>query len=184
MSERSDEQLMLAFANNDAQAFETLYKRHKDAVYRYFLRHIGNPETSSELHQDLWLKVINSKQSYQIKAKFNTWMYTLAHNRLVDWYRRNNLEQQSFQANEDDNPIEGSTDWNPDDELQTMRLSKQLKTCIGKLPFEQREIFLLHQEASLTIPHIADMLQEAVEKIKSRYRYAIDKLRKCLEVIR
>ena len=111
-------------------------------------------------------------------------MYTLAHNRLVDWYRRNNLEQQSFQANEDDNPIEGSTDWNPDDELQTMRLSKQLKHVSANFLFEQREIFLLHQEASLTIPHIADMLQEAVEKIKSRYRYAIDKLRKMSEVIR
>lgn len=183
MTETSDEQLMLAFANNDAQAFDTLYYRHKDAVYRYFLRHTGNTEICQELHQDLWMKIINSKKKYQVKAKFNTWLYTLAHNRLVDWYRRNKLEQQSFLATEDEQQ-NGVTHWNPENELQTRRLAKKLKECISKLPFEQREIFILHQEAALTLPVIADMLKEATEKIKSRYRYAVGKLRKCLEIIK
>lgn len=184
MTEINDEQLMLAFASNDSNSFEILYSRHKDAVYRYFLRHTRNEEISQELHQDLWMKIIKGKSSYQVKAKFTTWLYSLAHNRLVDWYRRNNLEQQSFENKEEETLIDGVTKWNPEDELQSRRLSERLKICISRLPYEQREIFLLHQEAALTIPAIAEMLQEAVEKIKSRYRYAISKLRGCLEILR
>jgi len=125
MPERSDEELMLAFAKQDASAFETLYARHKDALYRYFLRHINNEATCQELFQDLWMKVINAKENYQVTAKFKTWLYTLAHNRLVDWYRRNNLETQAFIDNNEDE-VDGVIEWNPEDELQTKRLSTQL----------------------------------------------------------
>lgn len=183
MSERSDEALMLAFAKNDASAFETLYARHKDALYRYFLRHINNQAICQELFQDLWMKVINAKENYQVSAKFKTWLYTLAHNRLVDWYRRNKLENKAFIDNSEDE-VDGVIDWNPEDELQTKLLTTQLKSAIAKLPFEQREVFLLHQEAALTLPQIAEMLQLGIEKIKSRYRYAINKLRLNLENLR
>jgi len=91
MIETSDEELMLAFAQQDQSAFEQLYARHKDALYRYFLRHLSNESTCQELYQDLWMKVIKSKENYKPTAKFKTWVYTLAHNRMVDWYRRNNL---------------------------------------------------------------------------------------------
>jgi len=184
MTERSDEELMLAFAQHDQNAFEQLYARHKDALYRYFLRHLSNESTCQELYQDLWMKIIKSKDKYQPTAKFQTWIYTLAHNRLVDWYRRNNLEMKSFQTNTEESDTDGSIDWNPEDEFQTKRLSKQLKLAIDKLPFDQREVFLLHQEAMLSLPQIAEMLQEGIEKIKSRYRYAINKLRNSLENFR
>ncbi|MCF6287645.1 MAG: sigma-70 family RNA polymerase sigma factor [Proteobacteria bacterium] len=187
MPERSDEELMLAFAKNDTTAFEHLYVRHKDALYRYFLRHLNNQSTCQELAQDLWMKIINSKANYKVTAKFTTWLYTLAHNRLVDWYRRNNLELKAFVANtqeDDDTELQGINHWSPDDELQTKRLSEELKSSISKLPFNQREVFLLHQEACLSLPQIAEMLDEGIEKIKSRYRYAIKKLRENLEEIR
>lgn len=186
MIDKSDEELMLAFAKHDQEAFEQLYARYKDALYRYYLRHINNESTCQELFQDLWMKIIKSKENYKVTAKFKTWIYTLAHNRLVDWYRRNNLEMQSFQTNTVKNTadnIDGKIDWNPEDELQTKRLSKDLKSAISKLPFDQREVFLLHQEALLSLPQIAEMLQEGIEKIKSRYRYAISKLRSSLENI-
>ena len=184
MIERSDEELMLAFAQQDQNAFEQLYARHKDALYRYFLRHLSNEATSQELYQDLWMKIIKSKDNYQPTAKFTTWVYTLAHNRLVDWYRRNNLEMQSFEKNTEETNTDGSIDWNPEDEFQTKRLAKQLKIAIDNLPFDQREVFLLHQEAMLTLPQISELLQEGLEKIKSRYRYAINKLRNNLEKFR
>lgn len=188
MTERSDEELMLAFAKNDSLAFEQLYARHKDALYRYYLRHINNEATCQELFQDLWMKIINGKRNYKVTAKFKTWMYTLAHNRLVDWYRRNKLEKLAFKDNSnivsDENSIDGNINWNPEDELQTKRLSRSLKLAIAKLPFEQQEVFLLHQEALLTIPQIAEVLQMNTEKVKSRYRYAIKKLRTNLESIR
>lgn len=183
MPERSDEELMLAFAKNDLTAFEQLYARYKDALYRYFLRHLSNENICQELLQDLWMKIINSKENYQVKAKFKTWLYTLAHNRLVDWYRRNNLEINAFEENTDE-VVDGIDHWSPMNELQTKRLSKSLKLAISDLPFNQREVFLLHQEGGLSLPQIAEMLDEGIEKIKSRYRYAIKKLRTVLEKIR
>ena len=183
MPQRSDEELMLAFKQDEANAFNLLYARYKDALYRYFLRHIKNEATCQELFQDLWMKVINSKSNYQVKATFKTWLYTLAHNRLVDWYRRNNLEQKAFQENTEDD-VDGVNNWNPEDELQTKRLSKEIKQAVGKLPFAQREVFLLHNDALLTLPQIAHMLNEGTEKIKSRYRYAISRLRNDLEKMR
>jgi RNA polymerase sigma-70 factor (ECF subfamily) len=184
MQKHSDEQLMLAFSQSDSSsAFEELYARHKDAVYRYYLRNVSNEATSQELFQDLWFKVIKNKQMYQVKAKFSTWLYTLAHHRLVDWYRRNNLESKAFVDNLDETEAEdlGQIDWNPEDEFQSKRLAKQLKQAIAELPAEQREVFILHQESALTLPQIAEMLQTGLEKIKSRYRYSIKKLRNALE---
>jgi RNA polymerase sigma-70 factor (ECF subfamily) len=183
MTDPSDEQLMLDFIESDSKAFEILYARHKDAVYRYFLGNVSNEATCQELFQDLWLKVINSKVNYQATAKFTTWLYTLAHHRLVDWYRRNRLERNAFidTFDDEDTRTDAKIDWNPEDDLQTKRLSKDLKKAIRNLPNEQREIFLLHQEAALSLPQIAEMLQTGVEKIKSRYRYSISKLRKSLE---
>jgi len=176
MNQKSDEELMIAFAQQDQKAFEELYARHKDALYRYYLRHVSNDSIAQELFQDLWVNIIKNKEKYKVTAKFKTWIYTLARNRLIDWYRRNNLEIKSIDRNNEDE-IEGTLNWNPEDEFQTKRLAKDLKYAIGKLPFEQREVFLLHQEALLTLPQIAEMLQEGLEKIKSRYRYAINKLR-------
>lgn len=182
MTEQNDEELMLAFTEHDQKAFEQLYARHKDALYRYYLRHVSNDSIAQELFQDLWMNIIKNKAHYKVTAQFKTWLYTLARNRLIDWYRRNNLETKAFEkANNDE--TQGTINWNPDDELQTKRLAKDLKYAIGKLPFEQREVFLLHQEALLTLPQIADMLQEGLEKIKSRYRYAINKLRTSLDNI-
>ena len=185
MSENnSDEALMLAFAQNDQKAFETLYIRYKDALYRYYLRHVSSESISQELFQDLWMKVIKSKKNYKVNATFKTWLYTLAHHRLVDWYRRNTLENNSFDKNIDEIKTEAVLNWDPSNEFQTKRMCKKIKNAIGELPFKQREVFLLHQEALLSLPQIAEMMQEGVEKIKSRYRYAINKLRHKLENIK
>lgn len=187
MTKTSDEQLMLAFKNSDEKAFETLYARHKDAVYRYFLRHTSNDSHAGELHQDLWLKVIHSKNNFDKDSKsFKAWLYTLAHHRWVDWYRRSQLEKQvekqtqAFESEADQEP-QASKIWNPEDQLQTKRLGKKLKQAISQLPNDQKDVFLLHQEASMTLPEIAQMMQEGVEKIKSRYRYALKKLRSKME---
>src|SRR5512144_2844993 len=84
----TDETLMLAYGRGDARAFETLYIRHKGGTYRYFLRHAaGEPATAEELHQDLWLKVIAARERYEARARFTTWLYTLARHRLTDHWR-------------------------------------------------------------------------------------------------
>ena len=86
--EVSDESLMLQYQQGEQAAFETLYRRYKDTLYRYFLKHCSNQQQSEELYQEVWIKLINSTARYKPKAKFRTYLFTIAHNTLVDFYRK------------------------------------------------------------------------------------------------
>src|SRR2546427_8899334 len=83
----TDEDLMLAYAACDATAFDALYARHKGGVYRYLLRQCRQTSVADELFQDVWPNLIRARASYAPTAKFTTWLYRLAHNRLIDHYR-------------------------------------------------------------------------------------------------
>ena len=83
----SDEQLMMRYRDGEAAAFEQLYRRHKDPLYRYLLRGCAHPDSAAELFQDVWAGLIRSRAGYQPRARFGTWLYRMAHNRLVDHLR-------------------------------------------------------------------------------------------------
>ncbi len=99
-AEDSDEALMLSYAAGRAAAFDTLYARHKGGVYRYLLRHCGNAGIADELFQDVWMNAIRARDRYAPTAKFTTWLYTLAHHRLVDHWRASG--QAKFASIDDD----------------------------------------------------------------------------------
>src|SRR5262245_13216779 len=83
----ADEELMLAYGGGDAGAFEALYRRHRGTLYRFLLRQVRETATAEELFQDVWMRVIDSRERYQPRAKFTSWVYAIAHNRLMDHYR-------------------------------------------------------------------------------------------------
>src|ERR687892_745344 len=89
--EAPDEELMLAYRGGDAGAFETLYKRHRGALYRFVLRAIKQRPAAEELFQEVWIRVIEARNRYAPRARFTTWLYTIAHNLLVDHWRRKGL---------------------------------------------------------------------------------------------
>src|SRR3982751_4784381 len=89
--EGSDEALMLAYARGDAEAFETLYRKHKGPVYRFVLRSVKARGEAEELFQDIWMRVVEAAGRYTPQAKFTTWLYTVAHHRLVDHWRARGL---------------------------------------------------------------------------------------------
>ncbi len=181
-ADRNDETLMLAYGRGDESAFELLYRRHGPGLYRYVLRQCGNAAIAEELFQEVWLKLIKSAPQYRQRARFTTWLYHLAHNGMVDYYRRQgvraayNLPQSETRAEAVAPVHEG-----PQQALQYQRLGKRLLQLIRELPAEQRETFLLRQEAGLSIGQIAAVCDAPAETIKSRWRYAIGRLRKGLE---
>src|SRR4029077_19590021 len=83
----ADEELMLAYGGGDAGAFEVLYRRHRGPLYRFLLRQVNDAATAEELFQDVWMRVIDSRERYEPRAKFTSWVYAMAHNRLMDHYR-------------------------------------------------------------------------------------------------
>jgi RNA polymerase sigma-70 factor (ECF subfamily) len=177
-----DEDLMLAYAAGDAAAFETLYARHKGGVYRYVLRQSANAGIAEELFQDVWMNVLRARASYVPSAKFTTWLYRIAHNRLIDhWRTVSQVELVTAGGDEEDEDllaaIPASRDQEPDERASGREIAGRLQAACAALPALQREAFLLHQEGGLELAEIAELTGAGVETVKSRIRYAVAKLR-------
>jgi RNA polymerase sigma-70 factor, ECF subfamily len=177
----TDEALMALYQGGDARAFEALYARHKGGLYRYFLRQCGVAATAEELYQDVWTNLIRARDRYEPRAKFTTYLYRLAHNRLVDHYRRQASGVPLSYDDGDDEPlierVADAPQRQPDNELDARRDAQQLRALIAELPEAQREAFLLSEEGGMTLKEIAQTMGVNVETAKSRLRYAVAKLR-------
>lgn len=180
--QKDDDQLMREYCAGDMSAFELLYSRHKGGVYRFFIRHCGQKEVSEELFQDVWLKLVNARENYQSSAKFTTFLYHIANNRLIDHYRHLSSSQYQLRMSGDNQThIENSEDASQGGaDLEQERLKALLNTAIIDLPYEQREAFILQQESQMSLADIAEITGTSRETVKSRLRYAMNKLREQL----
>ena len=183
VADARDEDLMLAYAAGDATAFDTLYARHKGGVYRYLLRHCGNAGIADELFQDVWMNAIRARTTYAPSAKLTTWLYRIAHNRLIDhWRATGRVEFVAASAGDDegDDPFEaipGARNDEPEVRAGAREILARLNGALATLPPAQRETFLLHQEGGLDLAEIAALTGAGIETVKSRLRYALAKLR-------
>src|SRR5262249_5497852 len=137
----SDEELMLRFAAGDAAAFDALYGRHRGGVFRYLLRQCQNQATAEELFQDVWMNLVHARSRYQVQAKFATYLYTLAHNRLIDHFRRHKHLHLVPLADEDADPLEleASPALEPEPGAQAREQAARLLRLVAELPELQRE---------------------------------------------
>jgi RNA polymerase sigma-70 factor (ECF subfamily) len=172
MAEAPDEELMAAYRGGDARAFETLYARHRIRLFRFVLRSVKARALAEELYQEVWMRVIEARASYAPKARFTTWLYTIAHNRLVDHWRKRGLTLVALEA--DDIPSPGS---DPADHAQARESLTRFAAALEALPALQREAFLLHEEGELSVAEIATATGANEETAKSRLRYAMAKLK-------
>lgn len=182
MADLTDEELMLRYREGDARAFEQLYLKHKGGLYRYLLRKCGNAGIAEELLQDVWMKLINARERYAVKAKFTTFLYQMAHNHFIDYYRKHSISaslNQNFQDDEMEN-IPAGSNYQPEQQVESQQQMATLMQLIGELPDEQREAFLLREEAGLDVAEIAEVTGVNMETAKSRLRYAVNRLRKGL----
>ena len=186
-AEAADEALMLAYAAGDAAAFDRLYARHRGGVYRYLLRHVGNAGLADELFQDVWMNAIRARATYAPTAKFATWIYTLAHHRLVDhWRSSGRARVDSLDDDGDDgtgalvDAIPGSRVDEPETRVESRATRERIDAALAALPPAQRDAFLLHVESGLALAEIAALTGAGEETVKSRVRYAYAKLRAAL----
>jgi RNA polymerase sigma-70 factor (ECF subfamily) len=172
--EASDEELMLAYRDGNAGAFDALYARHRGALFRYVLRGVRLRAVAEELYQEIWIRVIEARKRYAPSARFTTWLYTIAHNRLVDHWRRKELVAVPVDAEEE--PAAGS-DADPAQQAEASQALARFAKALAELPHAQREAFLLHEEAGLSALEIAAVTHSEPEAVKSRLRYAYAKLK-------
>jgi RNA polymerase sigma-70 factor (ECF subfamily) len=180
----SDEDLMQAYVAGDVVAFDALYARHRGGLYRYLLRQCRHGGIADELFQDVWTNLIRARASYAPTAKFTTWLYRLAHNRLIDHYRASGhlkLVSADDEAHaEAVAAFPGSPAEEPLARAENRELAERLRAAVAALPPAQREAFLLQQEGGLSLSEIAALTGAGTETVKSRLRYGVAKLREQL----
>ena len=171
---------MMLYQQGDASAFEILYSRHKGPVYRFVLRQCGDQHTSDELFQDIWMKLIQRREQYEVRAKFTTYLYTLVRNHLIDYYRKHGNTPGDAESIDIDNVVARQQD-QPEKRLEIQRDTTRLLAGIAALPAEQREAVLLKEEAGMSLKEIATLTGVNIETVKSRLRYAIKKLHQVMK---
>lgn len=180
-SEPGDGELMQRFARGDMAAFEQLYARHRGGLMRFLQRGLGRRETAEECFQDVWSRVIASRERYQPEARFATWLYQIAHNLLIDQYRRQrpevNVEVLPDEAVGSDNPFGDAGPLTPEEELGAFEQARRLQQALAELPDEQRIALQLRLEQELSLEEIGAITGAGRETVKSRLRYALDKLK-------
>jgi len=174
MQEMTDEKLMQRYAKGDAKAFDQLYARHRAPLYRYFIRQVNNPATANDLYQGAWEKIIKARRKYRPNSPFSVWMYRIAHNHLIDYYRRlrpmDSVEPDTLSDTQPD-PAQAVID---------SEQNELLRAGITTLPAEQRNTLLLQLETGLKMEEIASVTGVGRETVKSRLRYAVNYLKRSL----
>jgi RNA polymerase sigma-70 factor (ECF subfamily) len=180
---------MLAFKSGDARAFRVLVQRHRGPVFNFILRYTGHKARAEDLLQETWLKVVRSSAEYEPKARFTTWVYTIARNLCVDSARKETYRQ----ADSLDAPARGDEEGKsmgesigddasqgPERAAHNARLRPKLTRALASLPEEQREVFLLREYHGISFKEIAEVTGVNENTVKSRMRYALEGLRKRL----
>jgi len=179
-AERTDEELMIAYAQGEFGAFEMLYQRNRNTLYRFIFRSIANRASADELFQETWSRVIAARERYQPEAKFSTYLLRIAHNLLVDHFRHSlpHAGEEETEAILRELTL-GETE-QPDRILSEFEQRRRLQIALEELPSQQREAFVLRMEKGLGLEEIATLTEVGHETVKSRLRYAFAKIRQRL----
>ena len=194
MGGEDDAALMQAWIGGDLRAFEILYGRHKGPLYRYLLRHARDRALADDLFQDTWGRLIGARTRYEPRAKFQTFLFTLAHNLFIDHCRRASVRPVSASSlampagadDEDDGDERGGLavgaiaapePAQPERRAEQQEVRTRLRAALDALPRDQRDVFLLYEETGLSLDEIATVTGVGPETAKSRLRYAVAKLR-------
>jgi RNA polymerase sigma-70 factor (ECF subfamily) len=187
--EGTDEALMIRFQRGDRAAFTLLVRKHQTALYNFVLRHLRSTSLAEEVVQDAFVRVVNSAAEFKHEARFSTWLYTIARNLCIDQARKNALRRhpsldEPTRADGTDGPTLG--DQTADGRANVERaagateLRARVLAAIETLPDEQREVFLMREVSNLPFKEIAEIVGASENTVKSRMRYALERLQAAL----
>lgn len=172
----TDETLMLAYAAGDGEAFAELYARHRARLFHYLLGQLRDRALAEELFQDVWQRLIHARAGWKPEAAFATWLFRIANNRLNDhWRAARHRPAAPDDADERTARLADSRTPELLADEQAQRL--QLHRALAELPPEQQEVVILRLEQELSLEEIGQITGVGRETVKSRLRYAMDKLR-------
>lgn len=185
----SDEELLACFNDGDAGAFEVLLARYRRPIYNFILRSVRDREKAEDLLQEVFLKIIQRSQDFQGKSKFSTWLYTIARNLCIDtsrkmvFRRHQSLDSPGRSRDETSAPMVERVpgkEPNVDRDAIAKELQGQIAMAVEELPLDQKDVFLMRQVQGLPFKEIAAIVGVPENTVKSRMRYALERLQEAL----
>jgi RNA polymerase sigma-70 factor (ECF subfamily) len=180
LSKLSDQVLVKKYINGDNYSFEVLLNRHKSRVFAFIMSKIKNKDLSEDIFQDTYVKVVNSLQKgkYNEEGKFLPWVMRIAHNLVIDHFRkqkkmhmvRSNNDFDIFDVIKDDNI-------NVDDRLIRDQIFSDLRGLISLLPNDQKEVLMMRYFEEMSFKKIAEHFDISINTALGRMRYALINLR-------
>jgi len=180
-AEPGDADLLRRYRAGDAAAFTQLYERHRLGLFRFLIGLCGDQAVAEEVFQETWMSLIRS-ESLQREAAvlFKTWLYQIARNRLIDHWRKQGKRQQREEVFDEQLHDQAMAEPDPERQLSLSQDQARLQAALADLPAEQREVFLLRAHGDLELHEIAELTRTSAETVKSRLRYALQKMRRLL----
>jgi len=181
----SDYDLILRFIKGEQLCFEQLIYRHKNKIFAYISLYIRDQALAEDIFQDTILKVIQSVKSgkYADNGKFLSWVMRIAHNLIIDHFRR--LKQMNTISNDNyESDLFNSKSFaedNIEDDIIKQQIHKDVRNMISSLPDDQREVVILRHYADLSFKEIADVTGVSINTALGRMRYALINMRKIME---
>lgn len=188
--EVTDEVLMMRFQGGDRAAFTGLVRRHKTSIYNFILRQVRGPSVAEDLVQDVFVKIVQSASDFKHEARFTTWAYAIARNVCIDHLRKMSLRRHPSldqgSGEEGDGPTLGerTADTKPGAAVDRVAIGTEVGhliiDAVERLPPEQREVFLLRELGNVPFKDIAQITGVPENTVKSRMRYALERLQEAL----
>jgi len=178
----NDKELVQRYQNGDVASFQLLVNRYQDKVFSYILMLVKDKQLADDLFQDTFLKIIRTLKvgAYQEEGKFIQFAMRIAHNLVIDHYRKESRMQIVDQAKDDYDLIDNTrmSDPSVEEKMVTEQIYSDLRNMIEYLPEEQREVLQMRMYADMSFKEIADATNVSINTALGRMRYAIINLRK------
>lgn len=186
--ETSDEVLMVRYQRGDREAFAELLRRYERPIYNFALRYLQHPSWAEDVTQDTFLRLVQRAGEFKHESRFSTWLYTIARNLCVDQLRRQKHRRHASLDQSDgvdDAPAgEKVADTKPASSTERVAVAHEIREqvflAIDELPEEQREVFLLRHIGDVSFQEIAEITGVGENTVKSRMRYALERLQRAL----
>jgi RNA polymerase sigma-70 factor (ECF subfamily) len=186
----SDEVLMVRYQRGDRDAFALLVRRYNKQVYNFVLRQLRTPSLCEDVTQEVFMRLVQNAAEFKHEARFSTWLYAIARNLCIDQlrrlqHRRHPSLDQPLGSEDDSRTLGDSVSaQHPTANAERSAVGSEVQASIVKavdaLPEDQREVFLLREIADLPFKDIAEITGASENTVKSRMRYALDRLKLAL----
>ncbi len=180
----SDEKLINLYVSGDQSSLETLICRYKRKIFSYIVINVKDRQLAEDLFQDTFIKVINTLRSgnYNEEGKFLPWVLRIAHNLVIDYYRKSNRIPVVDNNDEFDvfNTIKIFDDC-IEDKIITDQIHTDVKKLLDLLPDEQKEVIVMRHFADMSFKEIAEQTNVSINTALGRMRYALINLRRLVK---